>query len=85
MAAIHFYTALAFSNCGDGEKAREQLREFFRFRPGPATIDPTLYPPRFVSAFGTGAAHAVDDINSSVIAISVRIDPFWSAAAMPPL
>jgi len=51
MAAIHFYTALAFSNCGDGDKAREQLREFFRFRKGTSTIDPTLYPPRFVSAF----------------------------------
>ena len=51
ISAIHFYTALAFSNCGEAEKAREQLREFVRFRKGTSTIDPTLYPPRFVAMF----------------------------------
>jgi GWxTD domain-containing protein len=52
LAALHFYTALAFSNCEMPDKCREQLREFFRFRPGQSSVDATKFPTEFVAAFG---------------------------------
>ena len=51
LAALHFYTALAFSNCEMPDKCREQLREFFRFRPGQSSVDAAKFPAQFVLAF----------------------------------
>jgi len=51
LAAIHFYSALAFSELERDDKAREELREFFRFRPEAAKLDESKYPVPFVRAF----------------------------------
>ena len=51
LAAIHFYSALAFSELERDDKAREELREFFRFRPSAAKLDESKYPVPFVRAF----------------------------------
>ena len=49
--AVHFYTALAFSDCNMADEARRELRDFFRFRPDLTTIDAARYPPPFVELF----------------------------------
>src|SRR3954447_14376399 len=51
LAAIHFYSALAFSELELDDKAREELREFFRFRPAAGKLDESRYPVPFVRAF----------------------------------
>lgn len=51
ISAIHFYTALAFSNCSMPAKAKEQLREFFRLRPGHSALDAAKYPTEFLDLF----------------------------------
>jgi len=51
LAAIHFYSALAFSELERDDKAREELREFLRFRPGVPKIDESKYPVPFVRTF----------------------------------
>src|SRR5438445_777965 len=51
LAAIHFYSALAFSELERDDKTREELREFFRFRPNAAKLDESKYPVPFVRAF----------------------------------
>lgn len=51
LAAIHFYSALAFSELERDDKAREELREFFRFRPSPSKLDASKYPVPFVRVF----------------------------------
>jgi len=56
LAAIHFYSALAFSELERDEKAREELREFFRFRPEAARLDESKYPVPFVRAFNDVAS-----------------------------
>lgn len=56
LAAIHFYSALAFSELERDDKAREELREFFRFQPNAAKLDESKYPVPFVRAFNEVAA-----------------------------
>ena len=51
MAALHFYTALAFSNCKDVENAKEHLRDFFRLHPGQSKLDEAKYGRPFVRLF----------------------------------
>jgi GWxTD domain-containing protein len=51
LAAIHFYSALAFSELERDDKTREELREFFRFQPNAKKLDETKYPVPFVRAF----------------------------------
>jgi len=51
LAAIHFYSALAFSELERDDKTREELREFFRFRQGGVKLDESKYPVPFVRAF----------------------------------
>jgi GWxTD domain-containing protein len=51
LAAIHFYSALAFEQWGFDDKAREELREFFRFRSGNSTLDRAKFPKRFGELF----------------------------------
>ena len=51
LAAIHFYSALAFEEWGFDDKAREELREFFRFHRGNSTLERSKYPKRFLELF----------------------------------
>lgn len=60
LAAIHFYSALAFSNCGLVAKAREEVREFLRFHPGYSSLDARKYPGQFVSLFDEVQRAVVD-------------------------
>jgi GWxTD domain-containing protein len=68
LAAIHFYSALAFSELERDDKAREELREFFRFRPDAAKLDESKYPVPFVRAFKdvqTSAPRARDNTRAN--------------------
>jgi len=51
LAAIHFYTALAFNGLQDDDKTREELDQFFRFNPNAKALDPSRYDPTFVRLF----------------------------------
>src|SRR5437867_3359943 len=51
LAALHFYSALALSGKGADDKARSELREFARLKPGASSVDPNKFPPRFVKLF----------------------------------
>lgn len=51
LAALHFYSALALSECRDKAKASEHLREFFTLRPGQNALDPTKYKRAFLDLF----------------------------------
>ncbi|HEU4523053.1 MAG TPA: GWxTD domain-containing protein [Thermoanaerobaculia bacterium] len=51
LAALHFYTALAFNAMKNDEKTREALEQFFEFSPQTNKIDPAKYDGRFVRHF----------------------------------
>jgi GWxTD domain-containing protein len=51
MAAIHFYSAQTHSTCGAERIARDELREFFKLRPGHSDIDVAKFDRRFVTLF----------------------------------
>ena len=51
LAALDFYTAVAFSGKGDDAKTREQLEHFFELSPKTNTIDTTKYDAAFVRRF----------------------------------
>ena len=51
LAAIHFYTALAFNGLRDEEKTREELDQFFTFNPNAKALDPARYDATFVRLF----------------------------------
>lgn len=51
LAAIHFYTALAFNGLQDDDKTREELDQFFRFNPNAKALDPARYDATFVRLF----------------------------------
>lgn len=51
LAALHFYTALAFNAMKNDEKTREELEQFFEFSPQTNKIDPAKYDGRFVRHF----------------------------------
>ena len=51
LAAIHFYTALAFNGLKDETKTREELLQFFSFNPGAKALDASRYDARFVKLF----------------------------------
>jgi len=51
MAALHFYAALALSNCKDADGAKSHLREFFRFHPGQSALTAAKYGRAFVQLF----------------------------------
>jgi GWxTD domain-containing protein len=65
LAALHFYSALAFSEMERDDKAREELREFFRFHQGESKIDESRYPVPFVRAFNEVASRAGRGTNAS--------------------
>jgi len=51
MAALYFYTALAFNGMEDVAKTRESLEQFFHFNPNLNTIDPAKFDATFVTRF----------------------------------
>jgi GWxTD domain-containing protein len=51
LAAVDFFTAVAFSGMGNDAKAREQLDHFFELSPKTNTIDPGKYDKAFVRRF----------------------------------
>jgi GWxTD domain-containing protein len=51
LAALHFYSAVAYSAKGSDDKARDELRQFVRFKPGASKIDANRYAPQFVKLF----------------------------------
>lgn len=51
LGALHFYSALAFSNCSLPLKAKEEIREFLRFHPGRSALDAKKYPREFIALF----------------------------------
>jgi GWxTD domain-containing protein len=56
LAAIHFYTAMAFSAMKNDVKTHEELEQFFHFSPNMNKIDPAKYEADFVRAFNEVAA-----------------------------
>ncbi|MGZ4808622.1 MAG: GWxTD domain-containing protein, partial [Thermoanaerobaculia bacterium] len=51
LAAIHFYSAVAFTGLNDEWKAKEELEQFFHFSPQTNSIDPAKYDSRLVRWF----------------------------------
>ena len=51
LAALHFFTAIAFNAMRDDAKTREELEQFFEFSPETNRIDPAKYDGRFVRHF----------------------------------
>jgi len=51
LGALHFYSALASSNCNLTTKAKEEIREFLRFHPGRSALDAKKYPREFIALF----------------------------------
>jgi len=51
LAALHFYTAIAFSGMNDEWKAKEELEQFFHFSPQTNSIDPAKFDPHLVKWF----------------------------------
>jgi GWxTD domain-containing protein len=51
LAAIHFFSALAFYGLSDESKTREELQQFFQFNPKASALDPARYDPGFVRMF----------------------------------
>lgn len=52
LAAIHFFSALAFSGHGDAARTREQVELFLVQLPKSTSVDKGQYPPEFVATFG---------------------------------
>lgn len=51
LAALHFYTAIAFNGMKNDAKTREELEQFFEFSPQTNRIDPAKFDGRFVRHF----------------------------------
>jgi len=51
LAALHFHAALAFSSCRQTERAKDELRAFFRLHSGHSTLDGSKYDPAFIRLF----------------------------------
>jgi GWxTD domain-containing protein len=51
LAALHFYSALAQSNCAQQDQAKSHLREFFALQKGQSSLDASKYPRAFVTLF----------------------------------
>ena len=51
LAAIHFYSAVAFTGLNDEWKTKEELEQFFHFSPQTNSIDPAKYDARLVKWF----------------------------------
>jgi GWxTD domain-containing protein len=51
LAALHFYTAVAFTGLDDEWKTKEELEQFFHFSPQTNSIDPSKFDKRLVGWF----------------------------------
>ncbi|MGZ5492476.1 MAG: GWxTD domain-containing protein [Thermoanaerobaculia bacterium] len=51
LGAIHFYSALAFANCRQADKAKDSIRQFLRVHPGHSALDASKYPRQFIELF----------------------------------
>jgi GWxTD domain-containing protein len=51
LAALHFYSALAFNGMRDPDKTREELEQFFRFNQKAGALDPAKFDAAFITAF----------------------------------
>jgi GWxTD domain-containing protein len=51
LAALHFYSAIAFDSAGDENGSRQELQQFFAFNPGAGALDPTKFDRRFVKLY----------------------------------
>lgn len=69
LAALHFYSALALSDCGDREKAKAHLRDFFELRPGYSSLDKTKYKRPFLALF--------DDVQRELSSGGEMFDRFY--------
>src|SRR5712691_2423492 len=58
LAALHFYSAVAFIAKGADYKSRDELRQVVHFKPNVSRIDPAKYSPRFVKVFNEVIAQA---------------------------
>src|SRR5947208_3586974 len=56
LAAIHFFTALAFNGLRYEEKTREELEQFFHFSPNAKALDASRYDAAFVRLFNEVSA-----------------------------
>lgn len=64
LAAIHFYSAVAFHRLGNLPKSREELHQFFRFSPATNKIDEAKFDRRFVALFNEVAKKAKEPSTS---------------------
>jgi hypothetical protein len=51
LAAIHFFSALAFNGLKDETKTREELQQFFTFNPNAKALDASRYDAGFIKLF----------------------------------
>lgn len=51
LAALHFYTAVAYSGMGDDARSRGELERFFELMPRASKIDPLVFDANFVTRF----------------------------------
>jgi GWxTD domain-containing protein len=51
LAAVHFYSALAFHKLGNAAKTDEELASFFQFQPKAKALDPKKYDRQFIATF----------------------------------
>jgi len=64
LAAIHFFTAIAFNGLKDEEKTREELQQFFQFNPNAKALDPSRYDPGFVRLFAKVSAEPHEAVDT---------------------
>jgi GWxTD domain-containing protein len=79
LAALHFYSAIAWSASNDVARTKSELEEFFRFSPQTKSIDAAKYDPRFVKAFGEVAASMQGDHGGNFDSIYPGLASFTGA------
>ena len=85
LAAIHFYTALAFSDMEMEAKAREELREFLRFHPAKqVSIDPLKYPAAFVTLVNELTSTMTTNVTEQSDAFDLRYPGYNPYALVAP-
>jgi GWxTD domain-containing protein len=75
LAAIHFYTAVAYSASGDTNNAKSHLENFFHFSPNARMIDATRYDEQFVELFKELSPMAAATSPMTFEAVYSRFDP----------
>jgi GWxTD domain-containing protein len=69
VAALQFYSALAFHDCRRDEQAALALREFFRVRPDAAKLDRARYDSSFIRLF--------DEVHAKAATAATPFDRFY--------